>query len=184
MPGTLKMIDPVCGSTPPGWLGMWYAEPMQPGQARILLGRASYRMHRWRRCGHHCVTGRLQILVAHYWMGVGTPQDYDMAVHAAFRNRRAAALAELVYGQLLLSRKLASAFDHLDAGFLLAAPVMTAGDYLDVRRRHDLLRRIELGNVPSPALGLADLMVEAAVISRLEGRLPQQFRHDPSDTSG
>ncbi len=107
-----------------------------------------------------------------------------MAVRAGGRNRRARALAELVYGQLLLSRKLTGAFDHLGAGFSLAGPMMMAEDYLNVRRRHALLRRLELASTPASPHSLDALLVEAAVIVKLEGRSMPRFTHDPCDTSG
>ncbi|MHB8346319.1 MAG: hypothetical protein ACYDHM_03885 [Acidiferrobacterales bacterium] len=170
---------------PVGWLGMWYAEPLTPQRARGVLDDTHRAMHRGQRSGRHIIIGRLRIMVARSWLdGAVQRYDYEMAVRAGFSNRRARALADIIYGQLLLSRKLAGAFDHLDAGFLRAAPLMTAGDYLEVRRRHALLRRLELGSVPGLPHSLDSLLVEAAVIARLEGRLMPQIAHDPSDTSG
>ncbi len=49
-----------------GWLGRWYAEPLVPEQARSLLEQAQRIMHRGQRSGHHCITGRLQIMIARY----------------------------------------------------------------------------------------------------------------------
>ena len=179
------MIETKLENPHAGPLARWYAEPMMPEQARSVLEQAWGRMHLGQRSGQHSVTGRLQVMVARHWLdGAPQPHDYDMAMRAGFRNRRARALAELVYGQLLLSRKLAGAFEHMDAGFLLAAPLLKAEDYLEVRRRHILLRRIVLGPAPASARGLGALMVEAAVIARLEGRLLARFRHDPCDTWG
>ena len=168
-----------------GWLGRWYAEPLVPERARSLLEQAQRIMHRGQRSGHHCITGRLQILIARYWLDAAVQRyDYDMAVRAGFRNRRARALAELIYGQLLLSRKLTGAFEHLSAGFSLAGPMMAAEDYLNVRRRHALLRRLELASTPASPHSLDALLVEAAVIVKLEGRSMPRFTHDPCDTSG
>ncbi len=90
----------------------------------------------------------------------------------------------LYYGQLLLSRKLTGAFEHLSAGFSLAGPMMAAEDYLNVRRRHALLRRLELASTPASPHSLDALLVEAAVIVKLEGRSMPRFTHDPCDTSG
>ncbi len=171
--------------SPPGLLARWFAEPLAPEQARGLLERAGRGVRHRHRAGLQLVTGRLQVMIAHHWLtGVPQPSDYDMALRAGLHNRRARALAELVYGQLLLSGKLAGAFSHLDAGFALATPLLKAQDYLAMRRRHILLRRLELGQVPVAPQGLDALLAEAGVIARLEGRPQSRLAHDPRDTSG
>ena len=78
-------------------------------------------------------------------------------------------MLEMVYGQLLLSRRQWPALQHLDRGFSLAAGYLEATDYFLLVRRHDLLRHIPLADAPVVPHGLQALLAEAAVIRQLQG---------------
>jgi len=166
------------------WFGRWYADPMAPEQARRLLEYVHCATHRGHRSGHRYVTGRLQAMVAHFWLEGPDDGYYRAALRTSHRNRRSHALAEIIYGQLLLSCKLVGAFDHLDEGFALGARLMCAEDFLQVRWRHVRLRRLALDSKAAPPATLNVLLVEAAVIARLENAVVFSPVHNPCDTLG
>ncbi len=74
-------------------------------------------------------------MIAHQWLGTAIDSDYRNLGMSA----RPAVWVELVYGQLLMSKKLTGAMNHLDAGFELATEWMEAGEYFLLRERHRLL---------------------------------------------
>ncbi|MDE2089269.1 MAG: hypothetical protein KGJ12_04550, partial [Gammaproteobacteria bacterium] len=93
------------------------------------------------------------------------------------------ALVELVYGQLLMSRKLYGAMEHLTAGFARAANLFAPDEYFSVLKRHALLGHLSLSERPSAPQDLASLLTEAAVIRRLETRGAGQHRPAATDAS-
>jgi hypothetical protein len=101
-------------------------------------------------------------------MGVCISLEYRQLVVSATA-KRDRALLELVFGQLLMSRKQQPALRHLDAGFRLAAGYLEAGDYFLLVRRHELLRHIPLSGETAAPRGLQSLLAEAAVIRQLRG---------------
>ena len=90
------------------------------------------------------------------------------------------ALLELVYGQLLMGRKLSPAGEHLARGFRLAVPWLSSAGYFELVRRHERLDCLRLTDTPAPPQGLAALLAEAAVVQRLQtggrGRRPNEHR--------
>jgi len=108
----------------------------------------------------------VQQLLCHFWMDVPTSLEYRQLTASATLQRDRA-LLELVYGQLLLSRRQRPAQRHLDRGFSLGVAYLAATDYFLLVRRHDLLRYIPLSAVPVAPQGLQSLLAEAAVIRQL-----------------
>ena len=94
------------------------------------------------------------------------------------------ALLELVYGQLLASRKKTGAHQHLADGFALAAAVLSSTEYFQLVRRHELLGWLVLSDAASVPQPLDALLAEAAVIKKLQGDagLPHSLAH--RDTLG
>ena len=90
-----------------------------------------------------------------------------MNLRALAPDGRAAALAELVRGQLLVARRLRAGRAHLEAGFRLAAPHLDARGYLVLLRRHARLAALPLSETPRPPAPLAALLAEAGVAARL-----------------
>ncbi len=80
-------------------------------------------------------------MIGRYWLGRPVAADYEVLLAGA-RDDRARALVELVYGQLLVARKRPGALAHLEAGFRLARPWLSAQEYLAVMRRHQQLGRL------------------------------------------
>lgn len=164
-------------------LADWYAEPLAQAPARALLEQARLRRQSALRAGQPAFTARLIELIAGWWSG------QDLAMHHASLGAECStpqeqALRELVTGQLLISRRLDSARACLERGFALAAPLLPAQDYFRVMKRHALLEALPLGTRPAPARGLDELLTEAAVIRRLQGRQARGGRADPADTLG
>lgn len=143
----------------------WYATPMS-GEAAAAFARA---MHL---AGQRVLAGggdawrtRLGGLIGQYWSGGAVELDFrSLAVTAP---PEAKALVELVYGQLLVSRKRSLALQHLDRGFAMLAGGLSPVDYFALLERHALLRMLTLTDAGAAPLDLPDLLVEARVIRRL-----------------
>lgn len=163
----------------------WYAQPLTATAAAGLQFEA-------RRSVQSALAGgaargqplaaRLAELIAGFWQGRTVALDYRSLT--ATHPPEVVAVVELIYGQLLISRKLAGAWEHLERGFALAVPQLAPADYFALLRRHELLRILPLGSEASAARTLPDLLTEARVIRRLQpaGRRPGDSRHD--DTLG
>lgn len=165
-----------------GPLGQWYGTPLTTEQAQTLLATVEQRRSRAR--SRRCRTCGLQALVAHFWLGDDISDDVER-LHKLFRpTAHGTALLELIYGQLLMSRRLAGARLHLHRGFLSAARLLAPDDYFTLLKRHQLLARLPLAEMPLPPADLPALLTTAAVISRMEppARGPKEW--DSSDTYG
>lgn len=166
-------------------LSAWYARPLDPGAAAALLATAHAQLHRPRATLRPAFPWLLWRLVARFWLGRCVEAD-RRNLPAAARDGRDRALADLVYGQLLMSRKLERAPRYLEAGFHALVPWLTAREYLQVLRRHERLGDLVLRPSPSPPRDLETLLIEAAVIRRLAGPAPRRRRYHGShcDTAG
>jgi len=173
------------GQAPDLALGAWHANPLDHAQAEALGARAWAARQAAHRTGHRCFPCHVQEMIARFWRGDAVAADYRALIKAAdYRYERA--LVKLVYGQLLLSRRLKGAIAHLDAGFAEAAPLFGAAEYFTVWRRHGLLVYLPLFDTARPPHHLDDLLTEATVIRRLRGasatRPPYRLCH--GDTVG
>lgn len=166
-------------------LGAWYADPLSPQRAEQLCRDADARQAARTRRVLPCLSCRLLRLVAHFWLGREVEQEYALLLGYARRDRRMWVLTELVYGQLLMSRRATGAMQHLDRAFTVGRRLFAPDDYFAVLKRHQALRRLPLG-APQPPLALAGLLTTAAVIERLEraNPPPRRFSYDPNDTYG
>jgi hypothetical protein len=131
------------------------------------------------------MTDLIQEIISLYWLGRPVEANYQALVRL-YKKRREHALGALVYGQLLMSRKLSGALDHLQAGFELGRPYFTAAEYFTVYRRHRLLEHLPLQATASPPHDLQSLLNQAAVIQRLRNSLntPRNLVRNPADTVG
>jgi hypothetical protein len=125
---------------------------------------------------------RLAELISGFWLGRAVALDHRSLI--ATLPPESQALVELVYGQLLISRKLAGALEHLDRGFTLAVPQLEPGEYFTLLRRHELLRALPLHATASAAQSLSDLLTEARVIRRLQPHGRRRTAHPHDDTLG
>jgi len=153
---------------PQALLAAWYGEPLASGDAGCLYEETEGEL-RSRLCTGQPVA-QLQVLqlLCRYWMGSPIELDYTQLC-ASLGEGRERALLELIYGQLLMSRKLRPALQHLDHGFRLAVDYLAAADYFLLVRRHELLRHVPLSGALSEPRGLRSLLAEAAVVRQLQG---------------
>lgn len=165
-------------------LGIWHGDPLDSAAAQDLLARAQQRQRRGKR-QRRCRTCVMQELIARYWQGEDIAALYRHALPLLRHSAHGRALLELVTGQLMLSRRLRGARQHLEQGFHLAARLFTPADYLAVIKRQQQLERLPLGDAPLPAATLAQLLITAQVIERMEdGRRRLLGKHDPTDLYG
>lgn len=165
----------------PDRLTAWHAIPVSQ---RIALQQLDKVRHQLKHTRVDYFPLRVQEAQARFWSGRNVSGDIDNLLASAENNSQRAHL-HLLYGQLLMSCKLAGAMKELESGFNLAVPEFASADYLIVMRRHELLRHIALSNKPAPPLTLQELLNEAAVISQLKGHSRRNFsagavssRHD------
>lgn len=164
------LIDVAALAGPDLPLAGWYGEPMTMAQAEALARTAQQGLRR------RPVPGalpplpcRLQWLISGFWRGreVGAEADNLAAVAPDERTR---ALVELIHGQLLASVRRHGALARLDAGFALAAHLLSPEEYFLVLKRHEGLRALPWHGRPASPQGLESLLREAGVIRRLRGQ--------------
>ena len=154
-------------------LEAWLADPMDADQATRLLEAARARLLGGRCDERARLRARLAELVARFHLDRDVEADYlSLVALAGAQDGCEAARVELVYGQLLVSRRLARGWRHLDRGFRLGAGCFAPGAYFEVMKRHALLRLLPCGARPRPAADLDALVTEARVVKRLGGAPP------------
>lgn len=168
---------------PQASLVAWYGEPLDAGDAaHQYAGTEKALMHRL--CaGLPVFQWQIMQLLCHYWMDISILLEYRQLTALA-TGKRDRALLELVYGQLLLSRRRKPALQHLDHGFRLAAGYLEAADYFLLVRRHDLLRYLPLSDAGFAPQDLQSLLAEAAVIRQLQGARRHTCSESHYDTLG
>lgn len=169
-----------------GILGRWYADPLGPACARARLRRARDALQKFVAAKRPCLACRLEIMIARHSLGRPIDRDYHLAHKLTAGSAHGRALTELIYGQLLMSAKLAGAREHLTRGFESGCHLFGPRDYFIVSKRHKLLNHLVLTTQPAPPATLRQLLTEAAVIRRLvlsAGGTPR-YVSDPRDTVG
>ena len=166
-------------------LHMWYAQPLDQEQAKQLLEFSAKMQKSALMHGKDVFEFKLRELIARFFLNKNIQLEYQ-TMSALLKDDRQRAQLELVYGQLLISRKLAGAHEHLKQGFLLARPFIESAFYFGVMKQHEQLAIIKTGNTAVPALSLEDLITEAGVIRKLEKSSGKRGYHcsDPEDTLG
>lgn len=167
-------------------LGHWHAEPLTASQAQVLLNESTARLERRLRHSGNILCCRLVQMRARFWLEKPIEEYYLSLHHLAARSAHGRALLELIYGQLLASRRLSGATAHLQRGFELARPLFAPGDYFQVLERHRLLRQLPLSDTPAPAESLQQLLTTARVVERMErpGEKRGPYVFDKHDTYG
>lgn len=164
-------------------LSAWYANPLSAEQA-VQLQLAAQRELQARLCsGASCFPLHVLQLVCRFQRQLAIELDYRQLL-AAVEDVREQALLELVYGQLLASRKLSGAHQHLADGFVLAADCLSSTDYFQLLRQHELLDWLVLSDTACLPQSQADLLAEAAVIKQLRGVAGAPFVSTHLDTLG
>lgn len=149
-------------------LAVWYGDPVPPGAAKVWLKAIRDSLHSQDTRVLRQFNSRLAEMIVRYWDGQDIWMVYENLCATAGNDTDKARL-ELCYGQLLLARKQDSAWQHLDAGFALAAHLFEPDEYFEVLKRHDTLKQLLLSPVGTEAAGLDALLKEASVIRRLRG---------------
>ncbi len=161
----------------------WHADPQSREQAQSLLTEVQEQRRRAAHAGEACPQCGVWELIAHFWLGRNVQPEFENLVKVTAEADRKA-LVQLVYGQLLLSRKLSGADDYLQRGFLLATPFLEAGAYFQVMKRHALLTTLPLSHQPAPPASLQTLETEARVIQKFRGQTRPPQSGDGKDTLG
>lgn len=180
-PVTLETRFLRCG---PASASEWFAVPMPRSQALEFQSRAHSVLQRAYLTDGERLAGRLMELVSGFWL--------ERPIETQFRVLRPnlegwrRALLDLVYGQLLVSRRELPAMQHLDEGFIAAADFLAPNAYFTVMNRHELLRHLPLFAEPRPVRTLDELLAEARVIRRLRGKggSPGDTGEKHKDTNG
>lgn len=164
-------------------LSTWYATPLTDSQLAQLLSACQQELQTRLCNGGSCFALHVLQLVCRFRQQAGVELAYQQ-LRTSAQDVSEQALLELVYGQLLTSRKMTGAHRHLADGFSLAAPVLSSTEYFQLVRRHELLGWLALSDVASAPQALAALLAEAAVIKKLQGgaALPRGSAH--RDTLG
>lgn len=159
-------------------LARWYAMPLDRDAARALLDLAQQREALRVRRGKSCYTSRLQQMVAHFWLGKEIDDEFHALQLLMHNTAHGRILAELIYGQLLMSQRRSGAMAALDHAFYSARHLLTPGDYFVLFNRHGRLRLLPIGAQPLQPLSLTDLLTTASVIERLTASLRMGERLD------
>lgn len=168
-----------------GWLARWYASPLSVDAANELLRQADEREQRQRRRGVDCLTCRLQKMVAHFWLGAPIDHEFEVLSRTRRGSIHARIGAELLYGQLLMSRRLPGGMAHLERVFEWGSHLLQSADYFVLIKRHQMLRRLPLMPQSHPPATLEQLLTTSAIMQRLQqGQLDQPRGHDPNDIYG
>lgn len=170
----------VPGGDPP--LAGWYATPLAASRAAELLALSRQAIQRALADSASADLPRLAQVIAGFWLGHVVEHDYRSLAATLAPERRA--LLELIYGQLLISRKCAGALEHLRRGFALATPGLAPADYFALLRRHELLQALVLSPRGVAAQTLADLLNEARIVRRFAHGRGAPPGHSPDDTLG
>ncbi len=160
-------------------LADWYATPLTTAEAGAWLSATQQAIQQRLRDGASCFPLQLLLQICHFWLDELHRPAFETLPHPAGSDRHAA-LPDLVYGQLLASRKLRPAGVYLSRGFRHAAPFLEPAEYFRVLGEHELLAGLPLSDRPAAPLDLPALLNEAAVIRRLQGadrRLPVWPHH-------
>ena len=148
-------------------LAAWYGEPVAAADAEWLCAGTEKTLRSRLCAGLPAFQLHVLQLLGHFWMDVSIALEYKQLAASA-TGKRDRALLEIVYGQLLFSRRQWPALQHLDRGFRLASGYLEATDYFLLVRRHDLLRFIPMSEERVAPQGLQSLLAEAAVIRQLQ----------------
>jgi hypothetical protein len=149
-------------------LAAWFADPLTAQQAADGLSRIRQLTRSRVSDGPERPAVQAAEMIARYWLGYDVVAAYQNTL-APLRRHHDRALLKLCYGQLLMARKVDSAWQHLDSAFELAANILQAEEYFLVLKRHQLLRALALSAKPSSPMRLDELLNEAEVIQRLTG---------------
>lgn len=166
-------------------LMLWYPGAVEPARAALVWDAARRMLREAHLSGASSFPGRVLEIVSRFWLDKPI-ELYYLEMRAIAADARERAIAELVYGQLLITCRLRMSLSHLAAGVGHARGLLTTQDYFALLRRHALLSGLYLGDEPRPPQNLSSLLLEAAVIRRLKVAILDRPRwaSDARDTVG
>ena len=164
-------------------LSEWYADPMPPEQAQMQLEQSHVEEQAELLNSRQLFCPRIKRLIARFWLGKNIENEFR-SLGATYRGEYEQALLQLVYGQLLISRKTSGAMGYLSKGFELATPFLTPSQYFVVMKRHQALANLVLRTIGYPAASLDTLLSEGKVIGKLKGAKNSTKKVDHKDTIG
>ncbi len=165
-------------------LTKWYANPQSIKEAQQNIARLNqHQQIRYRR-GIGCRICQLQLLIAHFWLDADIKPEIETLLQQNQHQRRFNALINLVYGQLLISKRLNGAHHFLNEAFKLSSPLLTTENYFKIYHQHQLLKALPLNEKALPAEDLKTLITMAEVILRFPQQKKHKYRFDPSDLYG
>jgi hypothetical protein len=182
--GSAQAVGHALLEATPAGLAEWYATPMTQRHAELLREAARREIQRRLRNGTSGFQPGVLVMICHWWLRPDVQGMFEELQHVAASGYERA-LLHLVYGELLASRKLAAAREHLTTGFRYAAPLLGSAEYFRLLRRHEMLGMLALGSSHGAGCDLPELLAEAAVIERLQrGHRPAAGDSGHRDTVG
>lgn len=175
-------LDKVLIPELPKALAAWYADPLDLADAANLLEHGRRCAQRAYRVGGNAGRGELEQVIARNSLRQVTTDKLETL--AATSDQQVRALAILIHGQFLMSRRIEGAIERLEQGFELARDRFLAPDFFVVMKRHELLAELPLYPQAQAPKSLKLLLNEAGVIRRLRGRQPIVVRQGQVDTMG
>lgn len=145
----------------------WHANPLSAAEATRLARQAEYRLQQNSANHYTCFITTLMQLVADWWTQQIGRNELERAFIDAI-SRRQLALAHLVVGQLLMSRKMSEAMVHLNKGLSYADGLIRHSDYFTVYNRHEDLTNLVFSKEGQQAQALEVLLNETRVIQQLD----------------
>lgn len=167
---------------PTSLLGRWYATPLTREEASTLLAAAEARRTERLRHGRSCRVCLLQQMVAHFWLGKEIDEEFRALHQRLHKTAHGRILAELIYGQLLMSQRRSGALAPLDRAFHAARNLFAPSDYFVLFKRHNLLRQLPLGTEIEKGQSLEELLTTAAVVERMTHAQRGGVRKDDGST--
>lgn len=169
-----------------GILARWYAEPLNHNDAQALLEVSQRREQALLKRHGRSYLSPLLKLVALHWLGERTDEYYHYLTSQHSGSTHLQILKPLLYGQLLMSRRLDGAMQYLDEAFLHARLLLRPDDYFTLMKRHQVLKRIPLSDKGARPESLTELLTTASVIERMQDNPEKRkgFWYDPNDTYG
>lgn len=165
-------------------LSAWQAEPMPHALASVYLEGVRTLLQQAYKKGTETSLLKIVKMTARYWLGRFRTVDFENLL-CTLDGEKYQALACLVYGQLLVSRKRSGAHEMLKQGFDRIQPWLQADEYFTLLKRHQQLGALSLSPTGSAALSLQELLNEAAIVRKLRGETRILPVHgDRSDTLG
>ncbi len=165
-------------------LSVWYAEPQPRLLASENLEGVGMLLQQAYLKGTDTSLLKIVDMTARYWLGRFSQVDFDNLL-CTLTSEKEQAIACLVYGQLLASKKRSGAHEMLQQGFNRIQPWLQAEEYFTLLKRHQQLQVLSPGKSASVALSLEELLNEAAVVRKLQSTTPVKPKSgDKSDTLG